>query len=348
MTRIWNFTDLNQRYDLQDDLDETAMIKCLEELRPGHKCSVMLPADFYQIHLDLTGAFNIHIEAHFDDGVKWLFRLTGYPVGPAPPETRKRLIRSEAVTYQVLHEAGVPIAKLHDWGSGSFSKTGSQCYALLDESTLPSLSDQQCVHLLYDKMPGFPGTSTRSLLAMAETDDEKMMRFAEQYAAASIKISTLTLDAIGSLDRDASGKVFVGPSVDFPWYDAAGQALFGGPFRTLRDKYLFAIDNTLEAIRLGRMHRAGPLLPYLIYLDLRRLVRASRSLAQAENLFYLRHPDSTPINIMCTSDDITALVDWEGWVFPMRGNLAADRQDLHDHQSSGVRYAPMGRGIFRR
>lgn len=154
-------------------------------------------------------------------------------------------------------------------------------------------------------------TEPGSLLEMARTDKECFRAFAKQYVAASIKLSALTFDAIGSLDKNEEGKLIVGNSVDSPWYDDAGNVVFGGPFKSLKDRYLFEMDCRLKGIRAGRMHRAGPLLPYLIFLEFHRLVSSSSELAKEESHFYLAHADMAPYNILATSDKLTAIVDWE-------------------------------------
>lgn len=161
-----------------------------------------------------------------------------------------------------------------------------------------------------------PGQSKESLLGKAVTDDESLRLMVEQYFASSIKMSALTFDAIGSFDCDEAGNIFVGTTTSFPWFDDAARAVFCGPFKTLRDYRLLTIARLLEAIRQGRMHRAGPLLPYLIFLDIRRMVAARPELARRETTFYLSHPDTIPINYLCTSDRLTAIVDWEWCVCP--------------------------------
>jgi hypothetical protein len=189
-------------------------------------------------------------------------------------------------------------------------------HILLSQKRNPVRADQisidpYCVYLVYDRMLGEPCTSKNSLLAMGEVDDERMRSFANQYAAASIQISSLKFDAIGSLALDKEGTIIVGNTVASPWYDDRGNPKFGGPFRSLRDRYLFAINEALHCIRAGQMHRAGPLLPYLIYLELHRQVSASAVLGAQQTELYLAHADTLAHNIMATPHKLTAIVDWE-------------------------------------
>ena len=160
-------------------------------------------------------------------------------------------------------------------------------------------------------MPGKSCEEPDSLLGLGANDDERLRLFMDQYVAASIKLSSLTFDAIGSLDRDKSGRVVVGTAADSPWYDENAAAVFGGPFKCLRDKYLFELDRRIDSIRAGRMHRAGPLLPYLIFVDLRRQISSCATLAKEESEFYLAHADTLAHNMLATPDKLTAIVDWE-------------------------------------
>jgi hypothetical protein len=99
----------------------------MHHLRPGHKCTLQLPDDLLSLPLNLVGSLNLHIVVTFDDGVEWLIRLTGYPLGPVPASIGIRTLESEALTYKVLGGLdGLPVAKLHDWGTAIFSRTKSE------------------------------------------------------------------------------------------------------------------------------------------------------------------------------------------------------------------------------
>lgn len=160
-------------------------------------------------------------------------------------------------------------------------------------------------------MPGESCPEPGTLLSQGVTDEERLREFVDQYVAASIKLSEYKFDAIGSLDKDENGKIIVGNAVDSPWYDPKGNVIFGGPYKSLQEKYLFELNGRLDCIRAGRMHRAGPLLPYLTFLDLHRQMSSSSVLANEETEFYIAHADSHAHNMMATPDKLTAIVDWE-------------------------------------
>lgn len=124
-------------------------------------------------------------------------------------------------------------------------------------------------------------------------------------------MSTLTFDTIGSPVWDDKGEITIGNLVDYAYCDDKGVPHFGGPFKTLRDRYLFAINHNLEAMRKGYMHRSGLLLPYLAHLTLRAFVISIEELSREEGTFYLPHPDLHPDNVITDGESITGLVDWE-------------------------------------
>lgn len=157
-------------------------------------------------------------------------------------------------------------------------------------------------------MPGLPAEDW-------ECDDVSQLRdLVDHFAAISVQMSTKVFDAIGSLvwDHDANG-FRVGDAVDVPRYDESGTARFGGPFKTLRDRYLYAIDTQLEAIKKGYLHRSGLRLRYLAYQSLREYVLSIDELAREEKEFYLTHPDFEQNNFMIdpkAGTRISAVVDW--------------------------------------
>lgn len=97
-----------------------------------------MPDDLYSLPEELCGGHNIHLVVTFDDGIEWLVRLSGYPMGPVPSAAAKRVLESEAITYEVLGALeGFPIAKLHDWGTGRFSLTNSKWSSTLSSAAAP-------------------------------------------------------------------------------------------------------------------------------------------------------------------------------------------------------------------
>jgi thiamine kinase-like enzyme len=87
----------------------------------------------------------------------------------------------------------------------------------------------------------------------------------------------------------------------------------GGPFKSMRERYLYHIDGCLAAIKGDKLFRQDSLLAYLTYLELREMVASSSLLAEDDDReYYLRHPDAAPDNMLIAEHgEITALLDWE-------------------------------------
>jgi len=80
----------------------------------------------------LMGSFNLHLEVKFEDGVEWLVRISMYGKGDGPVDLLRNNLESEALTYKLLHDHGIPVPAVHDWGVGEFSKTKSTSIQVTD------------------------------------------------------------------------------------------------------------------------------------------------------------------------------------------------------------------------
>lgn len=138
-----------------------------------------------------------------------------------------------------------------------------------------------------------------------------MTALIESYADMSIKLSNLKFDKIGSLDTDQDGNIIVGQDTYFAFHGHPEGHTFGGPYLTLLDRYLFCIDNVLSLIRNQVIYRHRLLFAYLLYLDLRKLVRRFAILYKQETEFYIEHPDSHAGNIMFKGTQVSGYLDWE-------------------------------------
>ena len=82
----------------------------------------------------------MHVEVAFEDGVQWLVRISKYGKGDGPVDLWRNNLESEALTYKLLYDHGIPVPVVHDWGMGEFSKTQSSSiywiFALMDRSSL--------------------------------------------------------------------------------------------------------------------------------------------------------------------------------------------------------------------
>jgi hypothetical protein len=79
--------------------------------------------------LELSGGFNIHVEVSFGDGVEWLVRIPKHNQGDGPVVLLRKVLESEALTYKMLLDHGLPVAAVHHWGLGEFSKSKSRWFS---------------------------------------------------------------------------------------------------------------------------------------------------------------------------------------------------------------------------
>jgi hypothetical protein len=82
--------------------------------------------DFTEIPEECHGGLNIHIPLLFDDGVKWMLRLNGYNRDHTPFEVLKYVRESEVATMTALQSVTNLVARVHDWGMGTLSKTNGE------------------------------------------------------------------------------------------------------------------------------------------------------------------------------------------------------------------------------
>lgn len=112
-----------------DDLDTGKLKTRAESLRPGHCCVIQewTPDNLKALWMAQGSFFNMHLDISFDDGVTWMVRIPDYAMAfRSPPDIRKRVRHSEALTHRVLSQAGVPVPVVYDWGQGVLSKTNGK------------------------------------------------------------------------------------------------------------------------------------------------------------------------------------------------------------------------------
>jgi hypothetical protein len=90
-----------------------------------------MPATDRDVSISLCGGFKVHVCLEFDDGVKWLARISRHLKGDGPVAMLRQTTESEVSTYRKLKEHGFPVARVLDWGTGLFSKSSSQSDRLL-------------------------------------------------------------------------------------------------------------------------------------------------------------------------------------------------------------------------
>jgi hypothetical protein len=136
--------------------------------------------------------------------------------------------------------------------------------------------------------------------------------FVESYADFSIQLATRSFEAMGSLIPDpTSGKPIVGPLIDYRNANSINAPYFGGPFKTLRERYIYHIDNVIEGLKKGLICRRAPVLTYLAHLVAREMVMGCPELAEECTEFYLRQPDARADQFLIEKGKISAVLDWE-------------------------------------
>jgi hypothetical protein len=152
-------------------------------------------------------------------------------------------------------------------------------------------------------MPGAGASETEVALSDGNMSRDNMKVFADDFVAISIKLSNIPCDAIGSLIKNEQGETVWGPHLNGGYPESLNAPYFGGPFHTLRDRYVHRIDGLIGLIKQGLIYRQSPLLHYLVMAD--------PAMAQREPSFYIRHPDCSGANILADGNRITGLIDWE-------------------------------------
>ena len=153
---------------------------------------------------------------------------------------------------------------------------------------------------------------------MTVLSSDQIDNMIDSYAEQMIKISEVSFDAIGGLKLSAEEKIVVGGMVDSRDTNAPDQVDLGGPFCSMRERYLYQIDACLAAIEADMLFRRDLYTSFLAYREIRELVAASPVLNEEENpQFYLVHPDGGASNILIMEDGrVSALLDWEWQVRP--------------------------------
>lgn len=140
---------------------------------------------------------------------------------------------------------------------------------------------------------------------------EDMKVFVDDYAEISIKLSKIHCGAIGSLSRNDAGEIVWGSHLSGGYAESLEAPYFGGPFYTLRDRYIHRINALIDLTKKGLIHRMAPLLHYLALMEARRLVMADPVMARREPSFHIRHPDCSGANVLADGKRIVGLIDWE-------------------------------------
>lgn len=90
------------------DLDIPHIIAQAERLRPGHTCTATNDLRLGKKNIIAHGS-NIHSVVSFDDGHKWMVRIRQRCQRMPPYPASKIGLNSEAATFRLLHQHGLPV-----------------------------------------------------------------------------------------------------------------------------------------------------------------------------------------------------------------------------------------------
>ncbi|WVQ79860.1 hypothetical protein IAT38_001960 [Cryptococcus sp. DSM 104549] len=312
---VQTIRDLQFHYTLAW-LDPELVVKQAQVLRPGHTCTLRIPAasdifdaEHKQYEHKQYCTMNIHIPLIFDDGVSWMVRVRQYRTYAAPLDLQKQITESEVATQQLLRTHGIKVPMA--WKPSVVAKDGHDG-PIIDFYFMEYLEGR--VHWSND----YPSV-IRDDLALTYT-----RRFIESLARHFISISNVplpsTVNRIGSVypsDDTGNGGFTVGPLCTKGFMMDPHPPYFAGPFKTQRERYLAYFDRARDYIYLMEFEYIGIglLNQYFWMAEVGELVDGCAELAREETEFFVKHGEDWLKQYL--SDDegnITGVVDWE-WAY---------------------------------
>lgn len=95
---------------LLEKLDASLMATQATKIRPGHECTVDIPASIEPImEADMWDGINVHFPVTFDDEVSWLVRVRRLRYDDPPGATQELVISSEVATIRFMHRHGLRV-----------------------------------------------------------------------------------------------------------------------------------------------------------------------------------------------------------------------------------------------
>lgn len=161
--------------------------------------------------------------------------------------------------------------------------------------------------MIFSRLPGHDGSDEEE----HPITPEMKAQMIEGYADIAIKIAGLKFEAVGSFDVGPDQDIIIGACVQYINGGTKDASPYGGPFKSMGAFHLFYIDNTLDLIARGIVHRQRLLYAYLVYLEIRRLIVGHEPLWREPAEFYINHPDTHAGNLLLDGGSITGYIDWE-------------------------------------
>lgn len=167
--------------------------------------------------------------------------------------------------------------------------------------------DYPTAHFYCDFMAGQrPGWQVDAPLHSGVIDHHRALIYLEGYAAHQIALANISYDQIGQLVRKPDGVVHVTEMFNYR-NTQLDQML--GPFSSYKE---YLLGTWLQDLSRTVKKMANPLHWYLVYLDKKRLVEASKVLIGERGPFFLKHPDDKLDQYFVKEGRMSALLDWQG------------------------------------
>ncbi|OBZ78633.1 hypothetical protein A0H81_00783 [Grifola frondosa] len=228
------------------------------------------------------GGRHYHITIHFDDGVKWIARISRDHVGiPGSPQ-RERVLLSEVATMNFLrHNTKVSVPAVHD-------------FALAEDGKGVGVN-----YILMDYVDGQP-------MRLEEATIEQQERSSMPILSPSI--GSLTLEKpedVGPLIHD-----------DVADFNSTGNLVPLGPFTDATEYYKARIELVTSFICRRQLYARNPADGYLLHRYLADSIVStpvgSGSSGVHDSRFYLKHMDDKGDQILVDRDfNIVSVIDWE-------------------------------------
>ncbi|KAK1471609.1 hypothetical protein CCUS01_06093 [Colletotrichum cuscutae] len=267
--------------DLRRQINGPAVCRLASSLNAGKSCVLEHPSKVMGLE-SLTGCANYHARVRFKDGSpSWLLRVprvTGFAVG-LPLSLAEYLIRSEYATLKFLEKTKVPAPQAFSFGipsQGTDFGVGV-CFLLMEE------------------LAGKPWDGQR--------DTSKVWRRLGEIMA-----------ELEKHQFHQAGSLYVESPQDQPLVSAAASDRFvcldpWGPFRTATEYYSAWAEQHLALIVDGQLYPQFPIEAYLVY---RFLKKHASTLADDDDVFFLKHVDDKGDHLMVDEQtDIVGMVDWQ-------------------------------------
>lgn len=214
-----------------------------------------------------------------------------------PHAAARKAMLSEAVTYRLLHQAGLPVP--------------DASFETLQVENVPA-SDAIPLYYLLGFAPGAMHAAFRNPdeVPLSGLTIDAIERIAEWYIALADHPS-LRFASVGSPSPDDQGGVMIGQIVEeFP--PLASAPYYLGPFPTAHARYYAHYDTVMRQILQGsRCTPSRALEEYLIALEMRTLVDGCSELQDAGPYYLKQGEDRGDHVLFDESGSISGVIDWE-------------------------------------